>query len=343
MINTQLIGRFVRGVLNKVEDMPRSAQIEITNLCNLKCKMCFRHFLDLDIKHMDIALFKQIVDSLEGVEVITPSGYGEPLCHPDILEAIAYCKSKGHTARITSNGLLLKDDDAIRALVETGLDAISFSVEDIKGENEIGHPNHKALKNISRLVEVRDAMGASTPVVTLQTLMLKGKEQDVLDIIDWAVGNGIERVNVARFELNTLQDVERLSIEEEKSLFRKFDALRKEHSIQIDCLQDRMGGGVEGLLYKYFKPLLRMDDNCIRIRDFVHIGVNGEIRPCCALTEIPMGKLPDDDLHTIWHSEKYRAFRKNYANVPWCKGCDFARERQVDGPGIVREPNSETS
>ncbi len=337
-----LPARVLRIWTSRVEAMPRSAQIEITNVCNLNCKMCFRHFLDIDVQHMDIELYKRIVDALEGVSLITPSGYGEPLLHPHIHEAIIYAKSKGHQVRITSNGLLLDTAEKREQLLATGLDAISFSLEDIKGESEIGHPNAAALAHIAALAALRDARHMTTPRITLQTMMLKDREEDVIDIIRWGAAHHVDRINVARFEINTLPGVARPTVAEEQALFKRFDALRRELGIQIDCPQDRLGPGWQGWLYKHCKGLLRLDDNCIRLQDFVHIAVNGDIRPCCAITEAPMGKLPQDDLRAVWRSSRYQAFRRNYKHAPWCKGCDFARITQAPAPGGVesRRPES---
>ncbi len=326
-----ILRHIIATIINKPLPLPQYVQIEITNECNLNCKMCFRHFLDLDIKHMPIADFKRIVDKLEGVQTITPSGYGEPLMHPDIIEAIKYCKDKGFEVQITSNGLLLNTEEKVNELINSKLDSITFSLESINNNNnDFGHPNKMALLNIKKLVEYKKQLNSITPRITLQTLMVKNKENDIFDIIEWGVENGVDRINAARFELNTLPDVKRPSIEEEKKMFKVFNKYRKKYGIRIDCIQDQVYTGIKGFIYKHFKYLLHMDKHCIRLKDFMQIGVNGEIKPCCALNEYVMGNMLSDDLKTIWNSKKYNNFRKNFYKAIWCKGCDFAKLKQIE-------------
>ncbi len=280
---------------------------------------------------MDIELFKRVIDKLKGVRNISLCGYGEPLLHPEIFDAIRYCKNSGFETQLTSNGLTLNSDKKIKDLITSGLDLITFSMESIDEVNEIAHPNQCAVKNIKRLVELKNELRSKTPTITIQTLMIKNREKDIYDIIEWGALNGIDRINVARFEKhNTLTDVERPNIQEEKSIFKKFKQYRKKYNIRIDCLQDMVYTGLNGILYKHFKRFLGMDKHCIRLHDFVFINVEGHVNPCCALVDYKMGNLCDEGLSQIWKSRKYNNFRTNYSKAPWCSGCDFARLKQID-------------
>lgn len=330
MLKNSIWGRVPKTILNIPARMPNYAQISITNICNLDCKMCFRHFLKLDIKHMDYDVLKTVVNKLRGVKTLALTGYGEPLAHPKFPDAVRYCKEKGFVVQTTSNGLLLKGEEKLTELILSGLDSISFSLESIHENSVVTHSNKAALANIRRLIEFKGRLSATTPSVTLQTLMLKNGEQDLYDVIEWGAENGVDRINVARFELNTLQNIERPGVSQEKKIFKEFDRLRRKHKIRIDCLQDQVGTGVTGSLYKRFKGFLGMNRNCIRLHDFIYINVDGYVNPCCALVEHKMGNLCKDRLEDIWNSKKYHTFRKSYADLPWCEKCDFAKLDQVE-------------
>ncbi len=325
---TPFLIRAIKKVLNIPATLPDFAQIEITNICNLNCKMCVRNAIELDIKHMNFDIFKQVVDKLKGVHTLILTGYGEPLCHDRIFEVIRYCKDGGFEVQLTSNGLLLNSDEQIAVLVDSGLDSISFSVESVTSVNDVIHKNLKALDNIKRLLEFREERQCVTPTVTLQTLIMKHKEQDLFDIIEWGSSIGVDRINVARFDLNPFPEMERLDIREEKRLFKEFARLRKKHNIRIDCIQDQMYDGLKGFLYRWFKYFLGMDRNCIRLQDFLYINLNGYVRPCCALVDYKMGNLLESSLEEIWRSQKYKNFRKNYSKVPWCGKCDIFTLKQ---------------
>ena len=309
-------------------DIPYFAQIEITNICNLDCKMCVRNFIKLGIKHMDFDLFKRIVDKLDGVYTLNLTGYGEPLSHPRIIDAITYCKSKGFEVQTTTNGLLLDEHRKIVNLISSGIDLIAFSVESIKEVNEIAHKNLKALENIKKLIALRKELNSPTPAVTLQTLIIKGKEQDLFDVIEWGALNGVDRINVARFDLNTLTDVKRPGLIEEQAVFREFARLRKKYSIRIDCVQDQFYDGLKGFLYKHLKHFLENERICTRLNDFTYINLEGDVRPCCALVHNRIDNLLKSNLREIWNSEKYNNFRKNHFKVPWCSHCDVFTLRQ---------------
>ena len=63
--------------------------IEITNACNLRCKMCpVNRGMRRKTQYMDFSLFKEIVDKNPGVEFILPFQWGEPLLHKDFLKMV---------------------------------------------------------------------------------------------------------------------------------------------------------------------------------------------------------------------------------------------------------------
>jgi MoaA/NifB/PqqE/SkfB family radical SAM enzyme len=196
-------------------------------------------------------------------------------------------------------------------------------LESITEVNEIIHQNLKALDNIKKLMELKKELHYKNPIVTIQTLIIKHMEKDLFEIIEWAALNGVDRINVARFDLNPFSDIERPSIYEEKKIFREFARLRKKYRIRIDCIQDQLYEGLKGFLYKHFKYFLGMDKKCIRLEDFIYINLEGYVRPCCALVNNQMGNLLDSSLEQIWHSEKYNNFRRNYYKIPWCSKCDI--------------------
>lgn len=317
-----------KTILNIPASRPNYAQIAITNICNLDCKMCFRNFLKLKIKHMDFDDFKKVVNNLEGVSTLALTGYGEPLAYPKFFEAVRYCKAKGFKVQTTSNGLLL-NKERLAELMSSGLDSISISIESIKGEKDNIHPNSDALNNVRDIIQLKKELKSKKPAVVLQTLMIRGMEQELYDIIEWGGINGVDRINVARFELNTLKDVKRPDVVEEKKIFKEFNRLRRTHNIQIDCIQDQMGVGITGFLYKNFKNFLRMNKSCVRLYDFIYINVDGDVNPCCAIVDYKIGNMCNDNLQQIWKSEKYDYFRKNYDKFSWCSRCDFAKLNQA--------------
>lgn len=308
--------------------LPSLAQIEITNLCNLQCPMCVRNFVNLPRRHMDFDVYTRVVDRLAGVHTITLTGYGEPFLHPRILDAIRYAKQRGHEVQLTTNGLLLGNDVAIDDLLDTALDAIAFSVESLGGSQDIGHADSKTTVAIVALLQRRNERGLVTPAVTLQTIMIQGREEDLFAVIRWGASQKVERINVVRFELNTMPGVRRPDIAGERRLFEEFSHLRRKLGIRIDCIQDQVFTGVAAIAYRLGKRLLGMDRRCIRIRDFSYVNVQGDVRPCCALAGHEVGSLIESPMEEIWRNDIYSTFRKKHDKIPWCRRCDTFTLRQ---------------
>lgn len=72
--------------------------VEVTNICNFHCKFCPSDHLKRQREHIDFELFKKAVDQIAMTNYSRPiqlQVMGEPLLHPQIFEAIDYCKMKG--------------------------------------------------------------------------------------------------------------------------------------------------------------------------------------------------------------------------------------------------------
>jgi MoaA/NifB/PqqE/SkfB family radical SAM enzyme len=309
-----------------VPKLPRTVQFEITNKCNLACRMCPREALKVKFEHMPLAIFKRLVDKLDGVEEIILTGWGEPLYHPDIVEMVAYCKKKGFQTRFTTNGILLTEG-LMDKLIKLGIDEITFSVESVRpGKDEWGHLNKSSLNNIEKLISKRKKDNLLK--ITLQAMLQKGKENDILEVIRWAGERGAERVNLGRLELRFNPELKRMSAEEEKKLFAKADKLAAEVGVQLDCVQYGLFSGVSRFFYKHLRHLLHRGGRyCLKIFDYAYVNVDGMVTPCCLLPHMVMGDLKKESLKGIWNGSRFKDFRKRESG--FCKRCDVMRVRMV--------------
>ncbi|HLT76248.1 MAG TPA: radical SAM protein [Ferrovibrio sp.] len=108
--------------------------IEITTLCNLKCAGCPRtmginHGTWVD-QHMDLGLFRRILDGWPVTGFVTLHGIGEPTLHPQFVELVAMARQSGKFQRmkVTSNGITRSPDYYAEA-VRAGLDEFWISVD----------------------------------------------------------------------------------------------------------------------------------------------------------------------------------------------------------------------
>ncbi len=163
-----------------LRDFPIHIDIEVTNRCNLRCTFCDK--LPLlkpgQIGDMDLSLYREIIDegsehSLWGAKL---SYRGESLMHPDIIEMVSYAKKKGILdLYLNTNGMLLKDGMADR-LIDAGLDRISISVDGTDPAEfekmRKGARFDAIMRNIDRLMDLRQKKNAPNPKIRVQTVRL---------------------------------------------------------------------------------------------------------------------------------------------------------------------------
>lgn len=124
-------------------DTPFNIFIDISEVCNFKCKYCFRG--DKNIKEYGYALnnnlmswetFVKVIDQIEHfpnpIKKISLSGHGEPLCNKLLPRMVDYIKGKGINAvvEIHTNASLL-DKDFCDQLINCGIDKVNISLQGI--------------------------------------------------------------------------------------------------------------------------------------------------------------------------------------------------------------------
>lgn len=161
-----------------LRDFPMHLDVEITSRCNLKCTFCDKlpQLSKGQLGDMDIGLYKKILN--EGAENrlwgLKLSYRGEPLLHKDIVEMVAYAKSRGVLdVYFNTNGMLLTESMSER-LIDAGLDRISVSVEGTDPKEfekkRIGAKFDTILANIDTLLEMRGKRRVDFPKIRVQTV-----------------------------------------------------------------------------------------------------------------------------------------------------------------------------
>ncbi|MEO8585617.1 MAG: radical SAM protein, partial [Acidobacteriota bacterium] len=156
------LGRMARGRREVMEHlsapgtanlpMPTFVQLRITNLCNLRCKMCgqwgdtgiyrtgaeaaasdgerernrIRELIGLN-RQMALSDYVRLLDELAPSRPIISLFGGEPLLYPDVLPLIREIKKRDLTCSIITNGWRL--EEMAEELVEAGVDSIMVSID----------------------------------------------------------------------------------------------------------------------------------------------------------------------------------------------------------------------
>ena len=141
-----------------IKDYPPLVHLELSPLCNYRCKFCFQqneeHFRGMNFMSLD--LFKTLIDQLEGnVPYITFSNRGEPTMNPNFIKMMEYCRGKFLDIKLNTNGSLLTKKK-IEAILDT-VNTLVFSVDSVKEYSQfrINGNFDVVLNNIKLVKEMR--------------------------------------------------------------------------------------------------------------------------------------------------------------------------------------------
>ncbi len=172
--------------------MPTFVQLRVTNLCNLRCKMCgqwgdtgiyrahsgssgatdgalererIRELIGLK-RQLSLADYVRLLDELAPSRPIISLFGGEPLLYPDIVPLVREIKRRGLTCTIITNGGRL--EPLARELVESGIDSIAVSIDGppevhnrIRGQAD---SFEKAAAGVRAVADWRRRLGRALPM-----------------------------------------------------------------------------------------------------------------------------------------------------------------------------------
>ncbi|WP_265111450.1 radical SAM/SPASM domain-containing protein [Halosolutus halophilus] len=197
--------RLIRGLDNRPEQIryekrhTRDALVPLvvwntTPACNLRCKHCYFGACDeRDSEELSTAEARAFIDSLAemDVPVLVFSG-GEPFFRDDLAELTRYAAEQGLRPIASSNGTFLTEERA-RAAADAGMQYVGVSLDGIGATNDEFRGVEGAFERArDGLRNARDA-GMGTGI---RCTMTEGTVDDVPAVIDLAVEEGIDRVNV---------------------------------------------------------------------------------------------------------------------------------------------------
>lgn len=321
----------VAGQLESFRDKkPIVYNIETTNACNMRCKMCPRTtMMTRSIETIDKKTFARIVDQLEpftvaewnewklfaervyGInenemsenhyflyvipKIIQLHGYGDPLLDNNMAEYVLMLTKRNMLSYFSCNPANINLKKTVK-MFENGLDYIKYSVESV---DDVTHKEirgsassfTKSYKKILQLLEIKAKEGFKTTIVI------------------------------------TMLNLNRASQAEEYDLLRKaFDGLDVYIYLKSEDTQwyRKDFHGTESIHWSEFckHPWMSMT-----------IKSNGEAAMCMEdfNNEIILGDAGKESLSDIWNGEKYRQFRLDHINVTKGTRCSARCDAKLIG------------
>jgi len=330
-INSDILKQSNRFMSSTVLGHPTFIQVEVSNICNLKCIMCpIEDYQPAKKRKLTLDEFQRIISQFPFLNSIGLFGLGEPLNNPRICEMIKICKSKQIYTEMVTNGTLLNEKRRSE-LIDSGLDRLFISIDSIEPENyesvRKGAKFETVIENVKELIRQRKSLGKSHPSVGIVVVLMNRNGRELTKIMNFVYQLGvnsliIKGLNTAYFEPSKLQYTGD-ELEEAFSLREAFKS--KGFDIQFS-----------------FPHKDNKQARCHWPWMAAFVTVNGDITPCCNCPDpmtLSFGNLFQQPFLEIWNNQRYRDFRTALRKEipPLCRSCpdysfDYLHEQRLNSP-----------
>jgi radical SAM protein with 4Fe4S-binding SPASM domain len=187
---------------DKIGDITKKIQLNLTNNCNLRCNHCFLSAgkeVKNELEMKKLIPFLDEIFCLTGKTDVVVSG-GEPLVYDNIFAVLKYLKQKGHTVILFSNGTLI--DKKNISLLKEYVDEIQLSME---GISKNCYESIRGKNNYCKLLEAINLIRLNNIQLTLAITAL----DEVLEDIENYLLNFIERLNINTINVRINGEIEK--------------------------------------------------------------------------------------------------------------------------------------
>jgi radical SAM protein with 4Fe4S-binding SPASM domain len=314
---------------------PAELYLEVTNRCNLKCRMCPQFWgMPEPDADLDLDQVLAIIQQLPRLDRVVLHGVGESVLNPALPEIVAAVRKRGAYTLMNSNGTILTRR-RVEGLVKSGLDELRVSIdaaspetyEQVRGANAL----HKLVRNLGIVQEVRAALGATTPRLSLWVMGLQESLHELPRVVELAA-----EVKVNEVYLQRLVTSDRGIARSDNSLYgadsEALDPLVEAHRLAVELGVELKGSGdTTGEASVQLTDADAPWRGCRRPWSLMYVTANGNVLPCCisVFTDTPheeliLGNVFDSSVAEVWNGERYRKWRgAMLAGEPpkACKGC----------------------
>lgn len=322
--------RLIKGLDNRPEQIryekrhTRDALVPLvvwntTPACNLKCKHCyFGACNERDPEELSTEEAKEFIDSLAemNVPVLVFSG-GEPFFREDIAELTRYATEQGLRPIASSNGTFLSQERA-EEVAEAGMQYVGVSLDGVGATNDgfrgVDGAFDRALEGLRN---ARDA-GMGTGI---RCTMTDETVDDVPDVIDLAIEEGIDRVNIFHLIYSgrggDITDAD-LDFEKTREMVDYLYERTKEVADEHPDMQILTAGNYTDAVYLYQKIREDMPEHADRAEEMlfddgpgrvvkngdagpkvVNVDHRGDVHPSMFLSQYTMGNIREQRLDEI--------------------------------------------
>ncbi|MBI4773438.1 MAG: SPASM domain-containing protein [Deltaproteobacteria bacterium] len=181
---------------------PAYINVETTQACNLRCRMCAQANAGpkQGPQHIDYALFHDISEQVfPFADLFSPSVSGEPLMTKRFPEILRQADRFGLKVEINTNAMLLDEARVNMLLPSLGMLIVSFdgATKDTFESIRIGADYETVLGNVERFARARDKMpGECRPVLGMNCVLMRRNVFELPEMVNLACDLGFDCLTV---------------------------------------------------------------------------------------------------------------------------------------------------
>lgn len=318
---------------------PKSADLAITNKCNLRCKYCSYFTGPGDVgKDLPTEEWTRFFEELGRCAVlyVTFQG-GEPFCREDLKELLEGIVRNRMRFDILSNGTLITDEMAA-FLASTGrCDGVQVSIDGsmpmthdvFRGEGNF----LKAIRGIERLKKYDLPVSVRVTIHRRNVRDLDGIARLLLE--DIGLGgfstNSASHMGLCRQNAEMVQ----LTTQERSLAMEALLRLNKKYGNRISAaagpLAEARGWLEMEQARREGKEVLSGGgclSGCGGPMQTIAVRADGVMVPCIQMSHMSLGRINEDDLKKIWQNHPELNRLRDRQNIPlsdfeYCRGCDY--------------------
>ena len=276
--------------------------IEPTNHCNLKCPLCPTGVGDTSVEYglFKLDKYKKVVDVFsKWAQTVQLFSWGEPILNKSFPEMIRYASQRPHKIRsVTSVNLNATNDEQIKGLLTSNLDALHVSIDGITQEvyekYRVGGNLETVFNNLKKLLVAKELYKSNTKIIW-DFIVMKQNEHQVVAAKKMAQDFGV-KINIDCVRTNLKDDY----LNPVNEMINKYSEWLPNNPQYNSYDMDT-------------KTRKKTIEFCKKPWQEVMVNWNGDVCPCsCIHTEEKgrMGNIFEQEFEDIWNGEKYVAARK---------------------------------
>lgn len=346
---------------NSLFSSPRWMVLQLTEKCNLRCKMCYEwgesgsYFEKDTLAMLDFEVAKKVINEVAPFKPYYDLFGGEPLMYPKIGELISLIREKGSDVDFPTNGVLIAKEAEM--LVETQPTRLWVSLDGPPSINDAQRGRgvfKRAVRGIEKLYELRGSKQQVFPKIGITYIVTPENYQYIeeffLENIDLSM---LDHLSIEMQTYSTHEQHHSYSqimkehfdgassscaggYVQDPSIFRDIDyeaVVQQIHKVR-EIFEAQNGYFIvypktvetENLRHYFSARWDKMKDykkRCLFPWHYAEISAGGDVTTCHSFYDYSLGNIHEQGILEIWNGEKIKKVR-NYLKkqlYPICTSC----------------------